>query len=205
MMRLIGPRNAPYTRRVAVSMRFMRLDFSHEPLSVSADAEKFAAINPVRRAPTLVLDDGMVLMESSLILDYLERLVPPERSLMPQDIGDYARAQRIAALAVVACDKAVQIALEEALRPVEKRYQPVIDLALEKIHHAFRLLEAEMGKAPDWFFGTKVMQADITTTMAWGISQLALPGRVTPAAFPKLAAFAARAEKLPEFLASPAS
>jgi glutathione S-transferase len=186
-------------------MRYMGLEFTHEPLSVSGDAEKFAAINPVRRAPTLVLDDGLVLMESSLILEFLERLVPPERSLMPQGIKDFARAQRIVALALTACDKAVQIALEEALRPVEKRYQPVIDVALDKVRTAFRLLEAEMGSPPDWFFGTKVMQADITTVMAWGIARLALGDRVTPAAFPRLAAFAERAEKLPEFVASPAS
>ncbi len=205
MMRLIGPRNSPYTRRVAISLRYMGIEFAHEPLSVSGDAEKFAAINPVRRAPTLVLDDGMVLFESSLILAYLERLAPPERSLMPKDIGDFARAQRIVALALTACDKAVQIALEEALRPAEKRYQPVIDVALEKVRNAFRLLETEMGNAPDWFFGTKVTQADITTAMAWGIAQLALGGRVPSAEFPKIAAFAARAEKLPEFVASPSS
>lgn len=205
MMHLIGPRNAPYTRRVAVSMRYMGLEFTHEPLSVSGDAEKFAAINPVRRAPTLVLDDGMVLMESSLILEFLERLVPPERSLMPQNIKDFARAQRIVALALTGCDKAVQIALEEALRPVEKRYQPVIDTALDKVRTAFRLLEAEMDSSPDWLFGTRVMQADITTVMAWGIARLALGDRVTPVAFPRLAAFAERAEKLPELVASPAS
>jgi glutathione S-transferase len=203
MMRLTGPRNSPDTRRVAVSMRYMGLEFLHEPLSVRDD--KFTAINPVKRAPTLVLDDGMTLMESSLILAWLERLVAPERSLMPRDIKDFARAQRITALALTACDKAVQIALEEALRPVEKRYQPMIDLALEKVQTAFRLLEAEMGNGPEWFFGTKVMQADITTALAWGITQLALRDRVAPAAFPKVAGFATRAETLPEFVATPAS
>lgn len=204
-MCLIGPRNAPYTRRVAISMRYMGLQFTHEPLSVRDDAERFAAINPVKRAPTLVLDDGMVLMESSLILQYLERLVPPERSLMPADIGNFARAQRITALALAACDKAVQIALEEHLRPREKRYQEVIDLAMERVVNAFRLLEIEIAGAPDWFCGARVLQPDITTAMAWGIARLSLDERVSPDAFPQLAAFAARAERQPEFVATPAA
>lgn len=205
MMRLIGPSHSPYTRRVAISMRLMGLEFVHEPLSVGDDAERFATINPVKRAPTLVLEDGMVLMESSLILVYLERLVPPERSLMPQGLGDFARAQRILGLALAACDKTVQIALEEALRPVEKRYQPVIDLALEKVWAAFRLLDAQLDDKQNWFFGPRAIQPDITTAMAWAIARLALGDRASPADFPRVAALAERAEKLPEFIATPAS
>ena len=202
MMRLVGPLHSPYTRRVAISLQLMGLEFSHEKLSVRGDPEKFAAINPVKRAPTLVLDDGVVLMESSLILAYLERLVPPERSLMPQDIRDFARAQRIAALGLAACDKGVVVALEGAARPAEKRHQPVVDTALGQVHAAFRLLEAEIGGGSGWFFGSRVMQADITTAMAWRLSQHVMADSVTPAQFPKLSAFAARAEQLPEFVAT---
>ena len=64
----------------------------------------------MKRAPTLVLDDGMTLMESNLILAYLERLVPPKRSLMPQDIKDFACAQRITALALTAIGRLAGIA-----------------------------------------------------------------------------------------------
>ena len=58
-MRLIGMLDAPHVRRTAISMRFMGLPCEHEP---------------VLKAPILVLDDGTVLMESGLILDYPERL-----------------------------------------------------------------------------------------------------------------------------------
>jgi len=33
--------------------------------------------------PTLVLDDGAVLVDSHLMLDYLDSLVPPERAMFP--------------------------------------------------------------------------------------------------------------------------
>jgi glutathione S-transferase len=38
----------------------------------------------VVKAPTLVCDDGEVLMDSSLILAYAERLAAPRASLVPK-------------------------------------------------------------------------------------------------------------------------
>ena len=93
-MRLIGMLDSPYVRRVAISFTLMDLRFSHEPVSVFRHFGEFAQINPVVKAPTLVTDD-VVLMESSLILDYAQHLASPERHLMPAQIGMFARAQRI--------------------------------------------------------------------------------------------------------------
>src|SRR5580658_2222474 len=108
-MRLIGMLDSPYVRRVAVSLTFMGLDFRQESVSVFRHYETFAAINPVVKAPTLVTDAGVVLMDSTLILDYAERLATPERRLSPTGLGDYARAQRLTGLALAACEKMVQI------------------------------------------------------------------------------------------------
>ncbi|WP_236269837.1 glutathione S-transferase N-terminal domain-containing protein, partial [Pseudomonas lactis] len=79
-MKLVGMLDSPYVRRVAVSLELYGVDFVHEPLSVFSTYAEFAQINPVVKAPTLVLDDGTVLMDSSLILDYLEALAPPTKS-----------------------------------------------------------------------------------------------------------------------------
>ena len=78
----------------------MGLDFSQESVSVFRHYEAFAAINPVVKAPTLVTDAGVVLMDSTLILDYAERLALPERRLSPSGVEDYARGQRLTGLAL---------------------------------------------------------------------------------------------------------
>ncbi len=57
--------------------------------------DQFAAINPVVKAPTLVTDEGVVLMDSSLILEYVERRVAAEKSLTPMALREHARSQRI--------------------------------------------------------------------------------------------------------------
>ena len=73
-MFLIGQYDSPFTRRVAIAMRLYGLAFEHRPWSTFGDADKIAPFNPLRRVPTLVLEDGEVLIESTAILDYLDEL-----------------------------------------------------------------------------------------------------------------------------------
>ena len=70
-MQLIGMLDSPYVRRAAISLRCMGLAFEHRSLSVFSHFEPFRAINPVVKAPSLVCDDGTVLMDSTLILSLI--------------------------------------------------------------------------------------------------------------------------------------
>lgn len=202
-MRLIGMLDSPYVRRVAISLRLMEVPFAHEALSVFRNFEAFAAINPVVKAPTFVTNDGTVLMDSALILDHVERLVGAERSLVPTDIAAHARAQRIVGLALAASDKSVQIVYEQTLRPKDKQHQPWIDRVQGQLEAAYRLLEGEIAAATPWLYGDRPMQADITSAVAWRFTQDVLPGVISEAGHPALAALSARAEKMPAFLAFP--
>ena len=202
-MRLIGMLDSPYVRRTAISMRLLGLGFEHEPVSVFRHFDRFAAINPVVKAPTLVTDDGTVLMESGLILEYLDRLVPPERRLAPADAGDLLRAQRLIGLALAAAEKTVQIVYERELRPAEKQHQPWLDRIAGQLADAYRLLEAEIAEAEGWLIADRPLQADVTLAVVWHFTQAMLPDRIDPATHPALAALSARAEALPEFLATP--
>lgn len=202
-MRLVGMLDLPYVRRVAISLKVLRLPFTHEPVSVFSQYETFATINPVVKAPTLVTDDGITLMDSTLILDYLERLVAPDCRLQPAGAGEYAQAQRITGLALAACEKTVQIVYEFNLRPVEKRHQPWIDRVQGQLLAAYRLLEAEIGSGSNWLFGERLLQADITAAVAWRFTQSVLAEMVAASDHPALKAFSARAETLPEFVSLP--
>ncbi|MGA0562449.1 glutathione S-transferase family protein [Ancylobacter sp. VNQ12] len=202
-MRLIGMLDSPYVRRVAISLTLLDLPYVHEPLSVFRHYDAFTAINPVVKAPTLVTDEGIVLMESSLILEHAERLADPRLSLAPTDIPTHARAQRIVGLALAACEKAVQIVYERELRPTEKQHQPWIDRVRRQLLAAYGLLEAEVVGRADWLAGERPLQADISTAVAWTFSRNLVPDIVRDDDFPHLAAFASRAEALPAFRATP--
>lgn len=202
-MHLIGMLDSPYVRRVAISLRFLDLPFTHEAVSVFRHFDAFAAINPVVKAPTLIADDGTALMDSTLILEHAERLADPARSLQPADLAAHLRAQRLLGLALAACEKTVQIVYEHQLRPEEKRYAPWVERVLGQLRAAYRLLEAEIDPDGEWLLGARPMQADITSAVALGFTRHMLPGEIADAGIPALARLAARAEALPEFRATP--
>src|SRR4051812_39957958 len=119
-MKLIGMLDSPYVRRVAISMQLLGLAFEHESLSVFRTFDAFRAVNPVVKAPTLVCDDATVLMDSTLILEYLESMPQCRRSLMPPGIDERRHCLRLIGLALAACEKSVQVVYERTLRPPEK-------------------------------------------------------------------------------------
>jgi glutathione S-transferase len=202
-MQLIGMLDSPYVRRVAISLRRLGIAFEHRPLSVFRTFDEFRAINPVVKAPTLVCDDGEVLMDSTLILDYAEFLASPGKSLMPTARAARQHDLRLIGLALAACDKTVQIVYERNLRPPEKQHEPWIARVRGQLLAAYAGLEAEFAKRPYPAEDGAMTQGGITTAVAWRFTQHMLPEIVDATGYPVLEAFSAVAEKLPEFIAAP--
>ena len=115
-MFLIGQYDSPFTRRVAIAMRLYGLAFEHRPWSTFGDADKIAPFNPLRRVPTLVFEDGEVLIESTAILDYLDEVVGPEKAMIAARGPERRHALKICALATGLGDKAVSLIYERVLR-----------------------------------------------------------------------------------------
>ncbi|WP_394790643.1 glutathione S-transferase [Rhodoferax sp.] len=202
-MQLIGMLDSPYVRRVAISLRLLGLPFEHRSISVFSSFTQFQQINPVVKAPTLVCDDGVCLMDSTLILDYAESLAAPGRSLRPSTRSELRRELQLLGLALAACEKTVQIVYERNLRPAEKQHAPWLERVGGQLAAAYAALEAELARAPLQL--DNITQAGVTTAVAWSFTEMLLPGVVDAAAHPRLADFAAQAEQLPVFLATPAA
>ncbi|MHB1174729.1 MAG: glutathione S-transferase [Sulfuriferula sp.] len=202
-MQLIGMLDSPYVRRVAISLQLLDLRFEHRSISVLSTFAQFQQINPVVKAPSLVCDDGEVLMDSTLILEYAEALATPRRSLMPIDISAFQHALRVIGLALAACEKSVQIIYERNHRPVEKQHEPWVSRVTGQLQAAYDALEAELDRKPLAINSKTISQAGISTAVAWHFTQMALPEVISAASYPNLCALSSRAELLPEFKAAP--
>ena len=200
-MQLIGMLDSPYVRRVAISLRLLGLPFEHRSISVFRQFDEFAAINPVVKAPSLVCDDGEVLMDSGLILEYAERLAAPRASLVPRDARAAQHELRLIGLALAGCEKAVQIVYETHLRPVEKQHAPWLGRVRGQLGAALATLEAELVRSPLAASREAITQAGVTVAVVWEFTQSMTPGDVAAGAHPAIAAHAAAAEALPEFRA----
>jgi glutathione S-transferase len=202
-MRLIGMLDSPYVRRVAISLECLGVPFGHEAISVFSTYEEFRAINPVVKAPSLVCDDGEVLMDSSLILQFVEATRTGGDSLW--SLGDATRMQhemRAVSLALAACEKSVQIVYERKLRPPSAQYEPWVERVQGQLLEAYAGLEREV-QTRHAVFAQPRNQASITTAVVWQFTQSTLASIVPPEKHPGLAELSARMERMPEFLKYP--
>ncbi|GAA5164430.1 glutathione S-transferase family protein [Viridibacterium curvum] len=201
-MQIIGMLDSPYVRRVAIAATIMGLPFEHRSISILRQIDRFRPISPLLKVPVLVCDDGEVLNDSGLILDYLTTLAP-DKTLLPQDPLQRRRVWQLMGIALIACEKTVQHLYETQLRPADKQYEGWLARVRGQLAEAWGLLEPAAAQASPWLLGDRLTLADITLAVAWGFNQYAQPGLSDAARYPALSAFSARAEALPEFLAHP--
>ena len=198
-MILIGMLDSPYVRRVAIGMKVLGLEHEHRPLSVFSDFDQVQAINPAVKVPTLVTGDGHVLMDSTLILAYLEELAAHAPRVRPEPGPARLHALCQTSYALAACDKTVQIVYERRLRPQEKQHQPWLDRVQLQLHGAWRQLDASLcEEAPDC-----LSIAGLTIAVAWSFAQQMVPDVMAASDYPAVATLTALAERQPVFLATP--
>ncbi|KAF7599932.1 MAG: glutathione S-transferase [Candidatus Dactylopiibacterium carminicum] len=201
-MKLIGMLDSPYVRRVAISFQLLGLKFEHQSLSVFRAFDEFRRINPVVKAPTLICDDGEVLMDSTLILAYAEALARP-KTLMPAAVKALQHDLSLIGLALATTEKSVQIVYERGLRPPEKLHAPWLERIIGQTLAAYSELEREIAPRPVPQEGAGIDQAGVTIAVAWHFTQQMIPEEVPAGQFPRLAAYSAAAESLPAFRAAP--
>lgn len=183
-MQLIGMLDSPYVRRVAVSLQLLGLPFEHRSISVFRTFEQFRDINPVVKAPSLVCDDGTVLMDSSLIIDYAESLAAPGKSLVRGKAAEHPHILRLTGLALAACEKSVQIIYERELRPADKQHAPWLSRITGQLLAAYDALESESRLKPLAHESQTIDQGGVSVAVAWHFTQRMLPEVVQGTAFP---------------------
>jgi glutathione S-transferase len=200
-MQLIGMLDSPYVRRVAIALIIAKTPFIHRPISLFRHIDQFSKFNPLLKAPTLITDDGVVLMDSSLILDYLAAVDSGIAALTPSKAPQRLEALRATGLALTVMEKAVQRHYERMLRPAEKQHEPWVDRVMGQLSAGLSAMDAEL-PGSGWISG-ELGLADITVACAFGFTHALLADVVETSRYPNLGAFCARAEALPPFRAAP--
>jgi glutathione S-transferase len=105
-VKLIGTYRSPYARRVAAALISRGLPYEHEPVNGYRQFDIASRYNPVGKVPSLVLDDGEILIDSTLILDYLNELVP-SAPLIPADPRARRATLKLAAVGYGVAEQAI--------------------------------------------------------------------------------------------------
>jgi glutathione S-transferase len=196
-MILIGQYDSPFVRRVAISLRVLGFDYQHDTRSVFADFDAMRRINPLGRIPSLVLDDGEVLIDSAAILDWLDHSVGAERALIPVAGAERRLVLRRMALATGVIDKAGAAAYERLVRPAAYRWPEWIERCLIQAAGGLEALAAE-----PWPASARFEQAEITTACMLRYLRIAVPELLPERRYPSLDVLSESCEARPEFSAT---
>ena len=198
-MILIGQYDSPFVRRVAIAMRLYGLGFEHRPWSTFGQGDEIAAFNPLRRVPTLVLDDGEALIESTAILDYLDEIIGADKAMIARTGPQRRQCLKICALATGLADKAVSLLYERVLRK-DQQSKIWVERCETQIVAVLDVLEKARAKvASPYWFGEKISHADVAVACVLRFTAEAHRQLFGPARYPALGAHAARCEALATF------
>ena len=143
-MKLYYGKLFPFVRKVMVlaheKQRVDSLELVSAPLTPTEPNAELMRINPLGKIPTLVLDDGTVLIDSPVICEHLDSLGAGPR-LFPVETNERMRALRLNALADGLLDAAMAVRIE-TLRPPEKQWDKWLQAQSLKVTNALDALAA---------------------------------------------------------------
>jgi len=166
---------------------------------VFSDSERIARFNPLRQVPTLILDDGTVLTDSFVCLEYLDGNVAEARSdspilLLPRTGAVRTSGLRVCGFAVGVMAKAVALVYERAVRNVpDKAWSSRCEL---QIRSCLSLLDGERSSlSSSHWLGDRLSHVDIAVTCTMTFIRDAYPSFLADGEFPALVETASRWEE----------
>lgn len=171
---------SPYARKVRILL--LEKGIVHEGLDVATSDRQPSMHNPLGKVPTLVLDDGTVLFDSTVITEALDALYPTPR-LIPEAPLERAAVRRWEALADGICDVVIPVILDSR-RPEPQQDPLYCAKLLSKVHAGLAHTEANLvGRR--FMHGQCFSLADIAVVTMAGYLKLRRPELLVDA-YPEL-------------------
>jgi glutathione S-transferase len=103
-MILYGTYYSPFARRVGTALLSRNFEFTHDPLNGYEAPERASELNPVGRIPVLDIGEGVRLIDSWAILDWIDGAVPESQKLLPSSPLERVEQLRLASLSTAVCE-----------------------------------------------------------------------------------------------------
>ena len=198
-MKLVIAKPSPYARKVRVALLEKGIQYETEVDVPWNPGTAVPNLNPLGKIPLLVLDDGRVIHDSKVIVEYLETLGRPPQ-LLPFDSALRLAHKQIEATADGVCDAIVLVVLERSRTP-SLQSADWIARQLGKVDAGTRALAGELGDR-QWFVGSEFGLADIAVGCMLGYLDLRLPEFAWRDRHANLVRFAKRMLGRPSFAAT---
>jgi glutathione S-transferase len=134
---------SPFVRKIRIAASVLGLDreITIELADTANPGDTVRQQNPLGKIPALVLEDGMVLFDSRVILDYLDHRAGGGK-IVPKDAAARFAALRLQALADGLMDASILLIYEGRWRSAERHEPKWVDHQAGKVARALASLEA---------------------------------------------------------------
>ncbi len=183
-MKLYASPASPFARKIRVMLIEKGISYETEMVNLW-EPNRLQEINPVGKVPALKLDDGRVLINSTMIADYIDSAYPQMR-LIPADADGRLEVKRWEAFADGAMEAVGATAYEMRFHDAAARSQPWLDRQRGKVEAGLAALEAMLGTRA-WCVGNAMSLADIAVCCNLGFIAQRAPQFFAPANYPNLA------------------
>ncbi len=200
-MRVIGSTGSPFVRKVRIVAAEKGIGLALQRESPLPEDGAVVAANPLGKIPALVRDDGSVLVESSLIAEYLDSLAA-QPELLPRPGPERFEVKQWEAIADGALDAAVLIRLETMLRAENERSETWVARQRGKLERGMRWMDDRLGSRPYCVGGTLTL-ADVAVDCAIGYLLFRFTGTDWSAHYPNLARLHVALAARPSFASAP--
>jgi glutathione S-transferase len=135
--------SSPFVRKVRIAASVLGLDreIGLAPADTMNASDTVRQQNPLGKIPALVLEDGTVLFDSRVILEYLDHRAGGGR-IIPTDVDARLAALRLQALADGIMDASVLLVYEGRWRAAERHEPKWIEHQAGKVERTLAALEA---------------------------------------------------------------
>lgn len=163
-----------------VLMAFYERGVPFEPVVIdmfdaAENARYKAEINPLGKIPSLLTDEGEVLPESSLIIEYADLRFPDAGlPMIPEDRREALEARRWDRFVDIYLNLAFSKALQDKIRPEGKNDPFGVAEAMARLHEAYAILDNHL-KDREWLAGDRLTIADCAAAPSLHIGQRAVP------------------------------
>jgi glutathione S-transferase len=143
MMILRSSPPSPFGRKVKLALGILGLenDVTIEKADPTDANDSIRKQNPIGKIPALIREDGTVLYDSPVILEYLDHRAGGDK-IIPQEPNARFAALTLEALCDGILDACIMLVYEGRWRPPEMAVKKWTDYQAEKVKRAFDVLEA---------------------------------------------------------------
>lgn len=184
-MKLIGSLASPYVRKVRIVLAEKKLDYVFELENVWSPETRIQQANPLGKVPCLIAEDGGAMIDSRVIVEYLDTLTPVCK-LLPPNGRDRADVKCWEALADGVLDAAVLVRLERTQRPPELQSEAWVERQMSKVRLGLAALAHKLGENT-YCAGNHYSLADVAVGCALGWLSFRFPDIDWRGDHPKLA------------------